>query len=241
LGLHARTPLSDFLLKTRAGHCEYFATATVLLLRHYGIPARYATGYAVQELAREEDAYIIRERHGHAWAVACIDSRWVEVDSTPGDWAEAEANEFPGYEDLKDAWARFTFGFMEWRWLGDWAFFRLAAPWLVIPMTVFLVWRIFGRRMSRAQPPLRETQEWPGADSEFFRLERQLAKAGLARHNDETVEHWLRRISVDAPGVSELLRRLMRLHLKYRFGEAPVDAAERSQMKELVQLCSAQL
>ena len=28
-----RTPLAAFLTKTRAGHCEYFATATVLLLR----------------------------------------------------------------------------------------------------------------------------------------------------------------------------------------------------------------
>ena len=43
------TPLSRFLLRTHAGHCEYFATATVLLLRQLGIPARYAVGYAVHE------------------------------------------------------------------------------------------------------------------------------------------------------------------------------------------------
>ena len=39
------TPLARFLLRTRSGHCEYFATATVLLLRQLGIPARYAVGY----------------------------------------------------------------------------------------------------------------------------------------------------------------------------------------------------
>jgi transglutaminase-like putative cysteine protease len=43
------TPLARFLLRTRSGHCEYFATATVLLLRQLGIPARYAVGYAVHE------------------------------------------------------------------------------------------------------------------------------------------------------------------------------------------------
>ncbi|MCP4043852.1 MAG: transglutaminase domain-containing protein, partial [Gammaproteobacteria bacterium] len=43
------TPLSSFLLTKRQGHCEYFASATVLLLRAAGIPARYATGFSAQE------------------------------------------------------------------------------------------------------------------------------------------------------------------------------------------------
>ncbi len=33
------TPLTDFLLGSRSGHCEYFATATVMLLRASGIPS----------------------------------------------------------------------------------------------------------------------------------------------------------------------------------------------------------
>src|ERR1017187_4049936 len=52
------TPLSRFLLRTRSGHCEYFATATVLLLRKLGIPARYAVGYAVHESAGRK--YVVR-------------------------------------------------------------------------------------------------------------------------------------------------------------------------------------
>ena len=38
-------PLADFLLKTRAGHCEYFASGMVVLLRSLGIPARMANGF----------------------------------------------------------------------------------------------------------------------------------------------------------------------------------------------------
>lgn len=241
LGLHNRTPLSNFLQETRAGHCEYFASATVLLLWHYGIPARYATGYAVEELSREEDAYIIRERHGHAWAIAYVDGKWVEVDSTPAGWAEAEAAEFPGYEALKDAWARFIFGFMEWRWLGDWGFFRLAAPWLVLPLTGFLVWRIFGRRLTRAARPLRETQLWPGSDSEFFALERKLAKRGLSRQNGETTENWLERINSDADSIAELLSVIIRLHQKYRFGGEQIEPNERDRLRDTVQLCLAKI
>src|SRR6185503_3233791 len=36
--------ISDFLLRERKGHCEYFGTGTVLVLRRLGIPARYAVG-----------------------------------------------------------------------------------------------------------------------------------------------------------------------------------------------------
>src|SRR5262249_40458206 len=36
------TPLTKFLTTSRSGHCEYFASATVLLLRELKIPARYA-------------------------------------------------------------------------------------------------------------------------------------------------------------------------------------------------------
>src|SRR5262249_54827899 len=36
-----QTALGDFMTHTRAGHCEYFAAASTLLLRAAGIPARY--------------------------------------------------------------------------------------------------------------------------------------------------------------------------------------------------------
>jgi transglutaminase-like putative cysteine protease len=240
LGLHASTPLADFLLKTRAGHCEYFASATVLLLRHLGIPARYATGYAVQELSREDDTYVIRERHGHAWALAWVDKKWIEVDSTPAGWELAEEKEFPFYEGLKDEWSRLVFGFLEWRWLGDWGFFRLAAPWLALPMMLFLAWRIFGRRMSHQVTP-REAQIWPGEDSEFYLLERRLAKTGFARTNQETAGEWLARIASENPAIIEPLKTILCLHYKYRFNPDGIASAERQQLRDMVQTFLAQL
>jgi transglutaminase-like putative cysteine protease len=234
LGLHDATPLSDFLLKTRAGHCEYFASATVLLLREFGIPSRYATGYAVQELSRDDDAYVIRERHGHAWALAYVGGKWVEVDSTPPGWEEAEASEFPFYERLKDEWEKFAFGFLEWRWLGDWTFFRMIAPWLVIPMVLFLGWKTFGRRMSVARDH-RQTRDWPGADSEFFALERKLAKAGLARLSGESSREWIARVAMDEPRLSENLKAALELHSRYRFDPRGLSASERDDLRLVVQ------
>jgi transglutaminase-like putative cysteine protease len=236
LGLHAMTPLSEFLLKTRAGHCEYFASATVLLLRHYNIPARYATGYAVPE--SEEDGYfVVRERHGHAWAVAYLGDRWLEVDSTPAGWEEAEKSEFPVYQPVKDWWEQFTFGFLEWRWLGDWGVMRMVAPFVATPLIGFLAWRIFGRRMFQRTTRYRETQTWPGADSEYFLLEKRLEKAGLARGNEEETTEWLERIAPDSPTLAEALGRIVRIHYKYRFNPEGIDAAEREELRTLVRSC----
>jgi hypothetical protein len=241
LELHPNTPLAEFLLKTRAGHCEHFATATVQLLRYYQIPARYAVGYAVQSNERDDDSCLVRERDGHAWALAHIGGRWIEVDSTPPDWSDQEKQEFPFYQDIKDSWGRFLFGFLEWRWLGDWGFFQLAAPWLIAPLIGFLAWRIFGRKMSTRKRPLRETRPWPGADSEFYALERQLARAGLARQDSETASTWSNRVAAEAPVVSELLAGILRLHHRYRFDPAGITLHERERLREIVRDCAAKL
>ena len=241
LGLHSMTPLSEFLTKTRAGHCEYFASATVLLLRHYRIPARYATGYAVQESSREDEYFIVRERHGHAWALAFMDGEWVEVDSTPAGWDNAEREEFPFYQPFKEWWERFAFSFLEWRWLGDWGVMRTLAPVIAAPLIGFLAWRIFARRMFRGTPRLRDLQTWPGADSEYFQLEKRLAKAGLARGNEETTREWLQRVASDAPALAESLRKIVTIHYKYRFSPEGIVASEREELRSLVRACLARV
>ena len=71
------TPLADFMTRTRQGHCEYFAAAATILLRAAGVPARYATGYAVMEYSGLEQAYVVRARHAHAWTRAYLDGRWI--------------------------------------------------------------------------------------------------------------------------------------------------------------------
>jgi len=84
------SPLADFFFRTRAGHCEYFATGTVLLLRAAGIPTRYAIGYAVHEWSALEGRFIVRANDAHAWALAWIGGAWREVDTTPAEWVAVE-------------------------------------------------------------------------------------------------------------------------------------------------------
>jgi hypothetical protein len=65
-----------------AAHCEYFASAAVLLLRSLGIPARYVTGFLAHEA--EGGRTTVRQRDAHAWAEAWLDGAgWVTVEATP--------------------------------------------------------------------------------------------------------------------------------------------------------------
>ena len=67
-----KTALINFLTNTREGHCEYFATATTLLLRAAGIPSHYVVGFAVREQSNSPNEYLLRGSHAHAWCRAYL-------------------------------------------------------------------------------------------------------------------------------------------------------------------------
>ncbi len=74
------TPVDEFLFETRAGFCEHYAAAFVVLMRGAGIPARVVTGYLGGEM--NEDYMIVRQSDAHAWAEAYIDGAWRRYDPT---------------------------------------------------------------------------------------------------------------------------------------------------------------
>lgn len=78
------TPVDRFLFVTRSGHCEYFASSMVLLLRSQGIPARFVTGYFGAEFNPIEGYFIVRLSNAHAWVEAWLpESGWTTFDPTP--------------------------------------------------------------------------------------------------------------------------------------------------------------
>jgi hypothetical protein len=60
-------PLEDFVTTHRAGHCEYFAGALVLMLRSLDIPARMAIGFKGGEWNPLGMYYQVQQLHAHAW------------------------------------------------------------------------------------------------------------------------------------------------------------------------------
>ncbi|MEL7338406.1 MAG: transglutaminase-like domain-containing protein, partial [Planctomycetota bacterium] len=79
-------PLEYFLQQRHPAHCEYFATATAALLRHGGVPCRYAVGFVVDEYNDETERWVARNSDAHSWVEAFDDrtGTWFIVESTPG-------------------------------------------------------------------------------------------------------------------------------------------------------------
>jgi transglutaminase-like putative cysteine protease len=77
-------PVADFLFNTRAGHCEYFASAMVLLLRTRRVPARLVNGFQMGEYNDAADIYTVRQSDAHSWVEAYFPRHgWVAFDPTP--------------------------------------------------------------------------------------------------------------------------------------------------------------
>jgi len=237
-------PVETFLEGSRSGHCEFFATATVLLLRAAGIPARYATGYSVQEYSALEQAWLVRRRHSHSWASAWLDGRWIDVDTTPSQWVDAEADGAASWQPIYDVVSWLWHRFSRWRLersgdSGD------DAPllWLLAPLAAFLAWRVYrSRRVGRERkrlvggnlPPV-PTQ---GLDSAFYRVEAMLAERGLQRPCECTPRAWLARLARDGrlPPGGEDWSEIVALHYRLRFGPGAADTAARSTLERAVRV-----
>jgi hypothetical protein len=217
-GYHpGRLPLATFLTRSRAGHCEYFATATTLLLRQAGIPARYVVGYLVDEYSPLEQAFLARARHAHAWAEAFVEGAWVTVDTTPGQWLDLESAAASHWQLVTDAI--------------DWLRLRLyrlqEAPPLPGPLALLAVpvllawlgWRL--RHLARARAPA-GPRAAPTIPSTLAPLYARLAARGLRPRTSDTplaflASHW-------PASSAAALRRLVLRHYVLRFGAAPTGS-----------------
>ena len=77
-------PIEDFLFFQKKGHCEYFASSMVLILRILGIPSIYVNGFSGGEWNEFGSYYLIRQQDAHSWVEAYFPDRgWVSFDPTP--------------------------------------------------------------------------------------------------------------------------------------------------------------
>ena len=65
-------PVEDFLFNLKRGHCEYFASSMVVLLREVNVPARLVNGFKVSEWNPISETYIVRQQHAHSWVEAYL-------------------------------------------------------------------------------------------------------------------------------------------------------------------------
>ena len=229
--------LADFLFNSKSGHCEYFATATVLLLRTAGIPARYAVGYETQEYSTLEGQYVARSRHAHSWALAFVNGRWIRVDTTPSVWAPEDEEGSSALQPIIDLLSWINFKISIWR-SGE----KLEEEsnsysllWLLIPLGLFLFWRLYFKErihMMRIKQQPHVIRAFHGRDSIFYRLVELLERRGYSRLEGETLLQWLKRIEHVVPG--QKISRALMLHYQYRFDPAGLNTGAKEELTTLV-------
>jgi hypothetical protein len=245
-------PLISFLSKTRAGHCELFATSAVLLLRRMGVRTRYVAGLLCREAHPSGGYYVARLRDAHAWleAYSSEEGRWILVDPTPpadgplagggGTWgfwnawvdrlkqafAEAFAAARRGYVARAIVSLVVGLASIVWDVLGT-----LPGTLAALAVFAFLFFSRWRRRRgeSSSNAHLHISKEMSLLRREILKLEKIVSKiAGVRRGESETMLEWLSALGEAGfnPAVLEDLEKMVEEYNVLRFSRASSDGPE---------------
>jgi transglutaminase-like putative cysteine protease len=143
-------PLAHFLFETRAGHCEYFASAMTIMLRTLGIPSREVNGFLPGEYNDLGGDYIVRASDAHSWVeVYFPGNEWQVFDPTPA-----------GPENET--------GFL--RRLGQYA------DWMEITWSEWVIGYDFAHQLALAQNLQRDSRNWSESARMWFERQQLAGK-----------------------------------------------------------------
>jgi transglutaminase-like putative cysteine protease len=74
--------IDTFLFNTRTGFCSHYASATAVLLREAGVPARVVGGYQGGVWHEDQQYLEVRQREAHAWVEYFDKGAWQRFDPT---------------------------------------------------------------------------------------------------------------------------------------------------------------
>jgi hypothetical protein len=214
------------------------------MLRTQGIRARLATGFFGGE--RVNGGYIVRAGDAHAWTHVLVPGRgFVTVDATPPANRPSQGSQLlqrmlAMYEAVESRWRNSVI---------DYSFrdqldvaralvrppkesgntssrklppLRALGAALVAGMVAYVVVRRLGRFLARERPL--EATRFVDA------VEAQLASAGLARRDGETLEDLDARLAHEGHPLSPALVPITRRYLEARFGGRPLQAGEAARL-----------
>jgi protein-glutamine gamma-glutamyltransferase len=74
--------VDEFLFRSRIGFCSHYASATALMLRAAGVPARVIGGYQGGDWYPAQGYLAVRQREAHAWVEYLHNGQWQPFDPT---------------------------------------------------------------------------------------------------------------------------------------------------------------
>jgi hypothetical protein len=230
---YERSRIEWFLNDVKCGHCEYYATAAVLLLREVGIPSRYAMGYAVSE--RGSDCWNVRGTNAHAWTRAYIDGNWINVDLTPPDLRGVTSQGGMSSVDwLRERINLIREDFFIWR--QDAANRSGLLVKVSIAVALLLLWILYRlwKHRARREPPKWSFARWAGDPvvTPLHRLERTIQKKVGPRAEGEPYSVWVEKLATLDGVDQELVSKVIQSHQEMRYD--PTAEVDLKVLRELV-------
>lgn len=248
-----RNAVDEFLFETRAGYCQHFSSAFVVLMRGAGIPARVVTGYAGGYRNPIGGYWVVRRSDAHAWAEVWLRDRgWVRVDPTAAvsperiydtlaDRAPARGGLLGDFglpvwnvrDWLRSSWNDLVLGFdadRQSRLFRPLGIDRLTGQQLAVVFAIAavlaLAWmvRLSARGQREADPVLRA----------WHRLAARYRRYGLERLPHETATDWVTRVTRVRPDFAPGLAELSHRFADWRYAGHPSGALDAHRARALV-------
>ncbi len=247
--LLGRNSVDDFLFDTRAGYCEHYSSAFVVLMRSAGIPARVVTGYQGGWWNALGRYLLVRQSDAHAWSEVWLEGRgWMRVDPTAavnparievgatasgasqkwysGSWLLDIRNRL---DVINNLWTRSIVQFNALRQksllqplgIGNAEQRDLLLALSIFVATILIAATIWVMRSGRVQ-------SGDALDAAWTLLRRRLARRGLPERPDEGPLDYLKRIQASwrsDPGLPAL-EALVRRYIELRYSRGSTDGAD---------------
>jgi transglutaminase-like putative cysteine protease len=243
-------PVEGFVFDTKAGHCEYFASAMALMLREVDVPTRIVNGYYGGHYNELGDFYAVRQADAHSWVeVHFGDFGWVTFDPTPPDGRVAgdDAPLWPGFSEAVDAMrnaylvnvvgfnlrtqmeALQKMGFGKQGPQGESKDLRKGVAGIAIAVLAMVLIRRYRRLRGRNSDELLPVTEL------YQRALRRLAKHGLERAPSESASKFARRLAELEHPTAEAFGELARHYEAARFGAQEASPAQLAELRKVLE------
>jgi hypothetical protein len=245
----------EFLLRTRRGHCEYFAAGMTLLLRSLGHPARIVRGFRGGDYLEDRGTWMVRGMHYHAWTEIYLQGLgWTTIDATPPDDQAADAAEVVTREadapSAKEGGPSFTERFLEYgdaerraiasavggflrTWIVDPVAFLFGRGGLFVGYVVLGVGLVLATRRRRRTRLAASVGVSPRAlpEGPYGHALAALARRGWRRRRPQTAREFEQDVRRVVPGAGGAFEHLTRLYERERFGGRPPTRDELARAK----------
>jgi protein-glutamine gamma-glutamyltransferase len=240
------TSLEHFLFERRAGHCEYFSTAMVVMLRSVGIHARNVNGFLGGQWSQFGDYLAVTQNEAHSWVEVWFQGYgWVTFDPTPPGSASAAGTSWlwPGriiFDGLQHRWNKWVLDYGVDDQVGIFAaLLERTAPaesrsgsagtqrrslWGVTLLVLLVAagW-LSARRGGPAASP---------STSLYLQLRRACARAGLGVTPGLTPLALVERVRAERAAAARAAERIVDLYLRARYGGERLGESELREMRQ---------